>query len=78
MPKGRVCSYKKEKKNVSNVFVLKNENSFSILLPGAILKGAFLSLKKKNKEWNVSNIPKSKKNLPSHLTYHSRVQYPRG
>jgi hypothetical protein len=43
-----------------------------------VLKGAFLSLKKKNKEWNISNIPKSKKNLPSHLTHHSRVQYPRG
>jgi hypothetical protein len=43
-----------------------------------VSKGAFLSLKKKNKKWNVSNISKSKKNLPSHLTHHSRVQYPRG
>jgi hypothetical protein len=64
MPKGRVCSYKKEKKNISNVLVSKNKNSLSTLPPGAVLKGAFLSLKKKNKEWNVSNIPKSKKIYP--------------
>jgi hypothetical protein len=78
MSKGRVYSYKKEKKNVSNILVSKNKNSLSTLPPGAVPKGAFLSLKKKNKEWNVSNIPKSKKNLPFHLTHHSRVQYPRG
>jgi hypothetical protein len=41
-------------------------------------KGAFLSLKKKNKEWNVSNILKSKKKLLSYLTHHSKVQYSRG
>jgi hypothetical protein len=40
-----------------------------------VLKGAFLFLKKKNKKWNVSNISKSKKNLPFHLIYHSRIQY---
>jgi hypothetical protein len=78
MPKGRICSYKKEKKNVSNVLVSKNKNSFSTLPPGVVPKDAFLSLKKKNKKWNVSNIPKSKKNLPFHLTHHSRVQYLRG
>jgi hypothetical protein len=49
---------KKKKKNVSNVLVLKNKNSLSTLPPGAVPKGAFLSLKKKNKEWNISNIPK--------------------
>jgi hypothetical protein len=49
---------KKKKKNISNVLVLKNKNSLSTLPPGAVPKGAFLSLKKKNKEWNVSNIPK--------------------
>jgi hypothetical protein len=78
MLKDRVCSYKKEKKNISNVLVSKNKNSLSTLSLGAVPKGTFLSLKKKNKEWNVSNIPKSKKILPSHLTHHSRVQYPRG
>jgi hypothetical protein len=77
MPKGRVCSYKKEKKNVSNILVSKNKNSFSTLPPGTVSKGAFLFLKKKNKEWNISNISKSKKNLLSHLTHHFRVQYPR-
>jgi hypothetical protein len=41
-------------------------------------KGAFLSLKKKNKEWNISSIPKSKKILLSHLIHHSKVQYPKG
>jgi hypothetical protein len=31
MPKGRVCSYKKEKKNVSNILVLKKQKfSFDI------------------------------------------------
>jgi hypothetical protein len=31
MPKGRACSYKKEKKNVSNVLVSKNKKfSFDI------------------------------------------------
>jgi hypothetical protein len=47
MPKGRICSYKKEKKNISNVFVSKKQNSFLTLPSGTVLKGAFLSLKKK-------------------------------
>jgi uncharacterized protein YcgL (UPF0745 family) len=77
MLKGRICSYKKKKRTLVTFLYQKNKNSLSTLPPGAVPKGVFLFLKKKNKEWNVSNIPKSKKNLPLHLTYHSKVQYSR-
>jgi hypothetical protein len=64
MPKGRVCSYKKKKKNVSNVLILKNKNSLSTLPPGAVPKGAFLSLKKKNKDGTLVTFPNKKKIYP--------------
>jgi hypothetical protein len=64
MLKGRICSYKKEKKNVSNVLVSKNKNSLSTLPPGAVPKGAFLSLKKKTRNGMLVTFPNQKKIYP--------------
>jgi hypothetical protein len=68
---------KKKKKNISNILVSKNKNSLSTLPPGAVPKGAFLSLKKKTRNGTLVTFS-NQKNLPSHLTHHFRVQYPRG